>query len=71
MSALDYEIDIMPLSEADGGGFVGVAPELPGCRSDGEAPQDALANTYDAISCWLKAAQQMGRAAPQPRLIAA
>ena len=66
-----YEVDIMPLPEADGGGFVAVAPELPGCRSDGETPQEALANIYDAIACWIEAAQDLGRPIPQPRRVAA
>jgi antitoxin HicB len=67
----DFEVDIVPLSDADGGGFAGIAPELPGCRSDGATPAEALANTYDAIACWLEAAEEMGRAAPQPRRVAA
>ena len=71
MRPQDYEVDIIPLTETDGGGFTGIAPELPGCRSDGETPEEALANTYDAIACWLEAAGEMGRAAPQPRRVAA
>ncbi|MGI4880696.1 MAG: type II toxin-antitoxin system HicB family antitoxin [Janthinobacterium lividum] len=71
MRPQDYEVDIIPLAEADGGGFTGVAPELPGCRSDGATPEEALANTYDAILCWLEAAEELGRAAPIPRRIAA
>ena len=71
MNPHDYEVDIMPLSEADGGGFAAVAPELPGCRSDGETPQEALENAYDAIACWIEAAQEMGRPVPQPKRIAA
>lgn len=71
MRPQDYEVDIGPLSEADGGGFTGVAPELPGCRSDGATPAEALANTYDAIACWLEAAEEMGRPVPQPRRVAA
>ena len=67
----DYEVDIVPLTADDGGGFLAVAPELPGCRSDGETPQEALANAYDAIACWLEAAAEMGRAVPQPRRIPA
>ncbi len=65
----DYEVDIVPLSAFDGGGFTGIAPELPGCRSDGATPQEALANTYDAIACWLEAAAEMGRSAPVPRRV--
>ena len=71
MNPYDYEVDILPLSEADGGGYTAIAPELPGCRSDGATPQEALGNIYDAITCWLEAAQEMGRAAPQPRRAAA
>ena len=70
-SPQDYAVDIVPLSVADGGGFTAVAPELPGCRSDGETPQEALDNIYDAIACWIEAAQEMGRAVPPPRRIAA
>lgn len=66
-----YEVDIVPLSDADGGGFMALAPELPGCRSDGETPQEALSNIYDAIACWIDAAREMGRAVPQPRRLAA
>ncbi|RZM09559.1 MAG: type II toxin-antitoxin system HicB family antitoxin [Sphingomonas sp.] len=67
----DYEIDIRPLSADDGGGFTAIAPELPGCRSDGETPEEALRNGYDAIACWIEAAEEMGRPVPQPRRIAA
>ncbi len=66
-----YEVDIVPLPESDGGGFMATAPELPGCRSDGETPEQALANIYDAITCWIEAADEMGRAIPQPRKLAA
>ena len=44
----DYEIRISALSGEDGGGFVAVVPELPGCMSDGETRQEALANVRDA-----------------------
>ena len=71
MNPFEYEVDILPLSLADGGGFTAVAPELPGCRSDGETPQEALDNIYDAITCWIEAAQEMGRPVPQPRRAAA
>ena len=71
MNPQDYEVDIVPLAEADGGGFAAVVPELPGCRSDGETPEQALDNAYDAIACWLEGAQEMGRPLPQPRRLAA
>lgn len=71
MSPQDYEVSIRPLSDEDGGGFVARVPDLPGCMSDGETPQEALANAYDAIGCWMEAAAEMGFAVPEPRRAAA
>jgi len=62
-----YEVRIYPLTSEAGGGFAAVAPGLSGCRSDGETPEEALANGYDAIACWIEAANEMGRAVPQPK----
>ena len=47
---LDYPVHIEPLSQEDGGGFVALVPDLPGCMSDGETPEEALANVRDAIA---------------------
>lgn len=71
MKPQDYEVLIGPLSEEDGGGFVATVPELPGCMSDGETPQEALENAYDAIGCWIEAAREMGRQVPAPKRLAA
>ncbi len=71
MSPRDYQVLIQPLSETDGGGFGAIVPDLPGCRSDGDTPEEALANAYDAIGCWLEAAEEMGRPFPDPRRAAA
>ena len=71
MNPQDYEVDIRPLTAADGGGFVAMVPELPGCRSDGETPHEALTNAYDAIACWIEAALELGRTVPPPRRAAA
>lgn len=71
MMPQDYEVDIRPLSAEDGGGYIAVAPELAGCMSDGETPEEALANAYDAIACWIEAAEELGHPIPQPRRAAA
>jgi antitoxin HicB len=42
-------------------------PELPGCLSDGETPEGALANVKEAIECWLAAALEDGDTPPDPR----
>ncbi len=62
----DYEIAIRPLTEAERGGFGATVPELLGCMADGETPQEALENVYDAIVCWMEAALEMGRPVPLP-----
>jgi predicted RNase H-like HicB family nuclease len=73
MTRLDYPVLIEPLSAEDGGGFMATAPDLPGCMSDGETPEEALANVRAAIQDWLDAARDLGREAPVPprRLTAA
>lgn len=62
----EYAVVIRPLSPADGGGFAALVPDLPGCMSDGETPQEALANVQDAITGWMEAAREMGRPIPDP-----
>lgn len=69
--ALAYSVAIAPLPAEDGGGFVARVPDLPGCLSDGETPQEALANAYDAIACWIEAARELGRPVPAPTQCAA
>ena len=66
MTKLDYTILIEPLSPEDGGGFLATVPDLPGCMSDGETPEEALMNVRDAIACWIEAVQNMGRPVPLP-----
>jgi predicted RNase H-like HicB family nuclease len=59
-----YPIVIVELPEDDGGGFLGAAPDLPGCLSDGATPDEALRNTQAAIAEWLAAARAVGRQVP-------
>lgn len=66
MSKLDYPVLIEPLSPEDGGGFVATVPDLPGCMSDGETPEQALAEVQDAIAAWIDEAQKLGRSVPSP-----
>lgn len=69
----NYPVVITPLSEDDGGGFLGHVPDLQGCFSDGETPEEALRNTYDAIEEWIDAyaAKYPGRELPAPGSMAA
>ena len=66
MTRLDYAVVITPLSDEDGGGFLAMVPDLPGCMSDGETPEEALANIRDAIGAWIEAARDIGHEVPKP-----
>lgn len=66
MNHLEYPVLISPLSAEDGGGFLATVPDLPGCMSDGETPQEAVTNVQDAIAAWIEAARGLGRAVPAP-----
>lgn len=63
---LEYPVVITPLSADDGGGFSSIVPDLPGCFSDGETPEQAIANVQDAIAMWIEAAHDLGRTVPRP-----
>ncbi|QOZ17454.1 type II toxin-antitoxin system HicB family antitoxin [Bradyrhizobium sp. CCBAU 21365] len=62
----EYPVLIRPLPPDLGSGFAALVPDLPGCISDGETPQEAFANVQDAITCWIEAATDMGRPIPEP-----
>lgn len=66
MTRLTYPIVIEILPPEDGGGFLALAPDLPGCMSDGESPEEAVANVQDAIETWIETARDLGRAVPTP-----
>lgn len=66
MPKLDYPVTIEPLSDENGGGFLATVPDLPGCMSDGETPEQALAHVQDAIAAWIAEARALGRSVPKP-----
>ena len=61
-----YRIMLRPLSAVEGDGWLAEVPDLPGCMSDGETPQEAVANVMDAIACWIEAAEKDDRPVPVP-----
>ncbi len=62
----EYAVLLRPLSEADGGGWFAVVPDLPGCMSDGDTGQQALENVLDAIEAWKEEARDIGKPVPEP-----
>lgn len=66
MNHLQYPVIVSPLSPEDGGGFLATVPDLPGCMSDGDTPEQAITNVRDAIAMWIEAANALGRPIPTP-----
>lgn len=66
MNTHDYPLIVERLPSEEGGGFLARAPDLPGCMSDGETPEEAVVNVQDAIMVWVDAAIELGREVPQP-----
>jgi len=61
-----YAHVVEPLTEEDGGGFLITFPDLPGCMSDGETEEQAIANARDAFSAWMSARAHIGKPIPKP-----
>ncbi|KKC34140.1 type II toxin-antitoxin system HicB family antitoxin [Devosia psychrophila] len=66
MASLEYPVIVSPLPPEDGGGFSTTVPDLPGCMSDGDTPEEAIAHFQDAIGVLIEAAMDMGRPIPRP-----
>lgn len=63
---VEYPFEIRPLSKDDGGGYSIVFPDLPGCRSDGATPEEAIENGRDALKAWLTVANEFDDQVPKP-----
>ena len=63
---LNYDIKLRKLTEDEGGGWLAQIPLLPGCMSDGDRPEEALANIEDAKKCWIETCLELGRPVPEP-----
>ena len=61
-----YPVEIRPLAADEGGGFLAVFPDLPGCMADGETVEDALRAAYDAARSWAETARKFGDPIPEP-----
>lgn len=62
-----YPFDLTPLPEEDGGGWLIVFPDFPGAViSDGETPEEALANGREALESVIAVYMEDGRELPTP-----
>jgi len=65
---LPYHISLVHSRDDDGhDGWVADIPELPGCISQGETPDEAVASVRDAMAGWISVALEDGREIPEPR----
>lgn len=67
----EHEIDaypflIRPLSEEDGGGYLIEYPDLPGCVSDGETPEEAIRQGREALRAYVISCQKHSDPVPAP-----
>lgn len=61
-----YPVVIRELSEAEGGGYLAEFPGLPGCMADGPTPDEALAESRDALASYLASVKKHGDPLPSP-----
>jgi len=61
----EYPFIVRPLAAEEGGGYLVEFPDLPGCISDGETVDEAIANGMEARQEWLAAAKELGRPVPE------
>ena len=64
MKEVEYTIIIHP---DETGGFWTEVPALPGCGSQGESMEEAVAMTKDAIECYLASLKKHGEPIPEER----
>jgi antitoxin HicB len=61
-----YPFTIRPLPAEDGGGFLIEYPDLPGCLSDGDTPEQAIVNGRDALRSYLLSCRKHDDPIPKP-----
>ncbi len=66
-----YQFTVRPLSKEEGGGYLVEYPDIPGCMSDGETIEDAIANGREALRDCIEVFGELGRKAPKPSVEAA
>ncbi len=63
----DYAINIAPIPEEEGGGYLVTLPDSPGCIADGETIDTAIAETRDAFIAWATAEREDKGELPAPK----
>jgi antitoxin HicB len=63
---INYPFTVRPLSNEEGGGYLAKAFDLSGCMADGETIEEAVHNLEDAVTSWIKTAEELKTPIPQP-----
>ena len=63
----DYPINIAPIPDSEGGGYMISFPDLPGCIADGDSMDEAIAEARDAFDAWVMAEQEDKGQLPTPK----
>ncbi len=63
-----YRFTVRPLSKEEGGGYLVEYPDIPGCMSDGETIEEAIANGREALRDCLDVFKESGRKIPKPEV---
>ena len=61
-----YEVNLRPLSDEEGGGWLATIPALPECTGDGETEMEAIEDVRLAALEWAHAAMVDGDPVPAP-----
>lgn len=64
-----YQFTVRPLSKEEGGGYLVEYSDIPGCMSDGETIEEAIANGREALRDSLEVFKESGRRLPKPSVI--
>ena len=67
----EYQFTVRPLSKEEGGGYLVEYPDIPGCMSDGETIEEAIANGREALRDCVAVFHESGRQVPKPGIEAA
>ena len=65
MSSSEHQFTIRPLTADEGGGYLVEYPDIPGCMSDGETVEEAIANGREALRDCLNVFREMYTAPPE------
>ncbi len=58
-----YSIILIP--DPDEGGYTVEVPALPGCITEGDTLEEAIAMAREAIECWIASAKKHGETVPE------